>query len=229
MPRLPRPPPTAPPAPARLLRLAVAAAIVLAVLPARAAAAPRFTPRFEAWGAAPDALRARLDWTAEGDGDTERGSSTGSSGGGDVPSFCKAIARYPQPYRKKCLKRSAVVGATATKEGRRGEEAEVEAEAEIHRGRLLLLGAAKCRPDVPMMFGQYGEDYYLYTRHFSKMREPGVYLDVAANECVFHAFLFARGLLASIERLCAALLERGCGRGARFPQRDCPARTVRVY
>lgn len=43
-------------------------------------------------------------------------------------------------------------------------------------------GTPKCDPDHPMMFAQYGEDYFLYTRHFVHMKKPGFYLDIAANQ-----------------------------------------------
>lgn len=43
-------------------------------------------------------------------------------------------------------------------------------------------GTPKCDPDQPMMFAQYGEDYFLYTRHFVHMKKPGFYLDIAANQ-----------------------------------------------
>lgn len=43
-------------------------------------------------------------------------------------------------------------------------------------------GTPKCDPDQPMMFAQYGEDYFLYTRHFAHMKKPGFYLDIAANQ-----------------------------------------------
>lgn len=33
-----------------------------------------------------------------------------------------------------------------------------------------------------LMFSQYGEDFYLYTRHFVHYKRPGIYLDVASNQ-----------------------------------------------
>lgn len=44
--------------------------------------------------------------------------------------------------------------------------------------------APQCDPSKPMMFSQYAEDYYLYTRHFMHMQTPGIYLDVGANQYV---------------------------------------------
>lgn len=38
-----------------------------------------------------------------------------------------------------------------------------------------------CRDGKPAMFSQMQQDYYLWTRHFSKLRRRGVYLDIAAN------------------------------------------------
>lgn len=35
-----------------------------------------------------------------------------------------------------------------------------------------------------MMYSQFSQDYYVYTRHFSKLRRAGVYLDVATNDPV---------------------------------------------
>lgn len=69
-----------------------------------------------------------------------------------LPELCHQIVRKPQPLRKNC--------STAPK----------------------VKGAPRCDPNHPMMFSQYGEDYYLYTRHFSKYKKPGVYLDIATNE-----------------------------------------------
>lgn len=69
-----------------------------------------------------------------------------------TPNFCNEIIHFPQPNRKNC--------STAPK----------------------IAGAPVCDPTKPMMFSQYGEDYYLYTRHFSKLGRPGVYLDIATNE-----------------------------------------------
>lgn len=37
--------------------------------------------------------------------------------------------------------------------------------------------------EVPM-FSQFKQDYYFFTRHFSRLRRAGVYLDVAANDPV---------------------------------------------
>lgn len=69
-----------------------------------------------------------------------------------LPQFCSDIIEFPQPLRKNC--------STAPD----------------------IKGAPKCNPERHMMFSQYGEDYYLYTRHFSKLKRPGVYLDIATNE-----------------------------------------------
>lgn len=69
-----------------------------------------------------------------------------------VPEICKQVIEFPQPNTKNC--------STAP----------------------IVKGAPKCNPRKAMMFSQYGEDYYLYTRHFSKLNRPGVYLDIAANE-----------------------------------------------
>lgn len=35
-----------------------------------------------------------------------------------------------------------------------------------------------------LMFSQFQQDYYLYTRHFSKLKRAGVYLDIATNDPV---------------------------------------------
>lgn len=69
-----------------------------------------------------------------------------------LPQFCSDIIEFPQPLRKNC--------STAPD----------------------IKGAPRCNPERKMMFSQYGEDYYLYTRHFSKLKRPGVYLDIATNE-----------------------------------------------
>ena len=70
----------------------------------------------------------------------------------DLPDFCHEIIERPQPHRKHCANATAIPGAP------------------------------KCDPNSAMMFSQYGEDYYLYTRHFSKYSKPGLYLDIATNE-----------------------------------------------
>ncbi|PXF44114.1 hypothetical protein BWQ96_06195 [Gracilariopsis chorda] len=41
-----------------------------------------------------------------------------------------------------------------------------------------------CNNSLPQFFSQDGEDYYLYTRHFARMKRPGIYVDVAANDPV---------------------------------------------
>lgn len=33
-----------------------------------------------------------------------------------------------------------------------------------------------------IMFSQFKQDYYFYTKHFNKLKRPGIYLDVAAND-----------------------------------------------
>lgn len=38
-----------------------------------------------------------------------------------------------------------------------------------------------CRDGSSRMFSQYSQDYYVYTRFFSKMNRRGIYVDVAAN------------------------------------------------
>lgn len=38
-----------------------------------------------------------------------------------------------------------------------------------------------CRDGQYRMFSQYFQDYYLFTRHFSKMKRRGIYVDLAAN------------------------------------------------
>ncbi|CAN8061450.1 unnamed protein product [Agarophyton chilense] len=70
----------------------------------------------------------------------------------ELPKFCSEIFKFPQPLRKNC--------STASD----------------------IKGTPKCNPNRAMMFSQYGEDYYLYTRHFSKLNRPGVYLDIATND-----------------------------------------------
>lgn len=35
-----------------------------------------------------------------------------------------------------------------------------------------------------LLYSQFGQDYYVYTRHFSKLRRPGFYLDIATNDPV---------------------------------------------
>ncbi|PXF41442.1 Protein Star [Gracilariopsis chorda] len=71
-----------------------------------------------------------------------------------LPQFCSDIIEFPQPLRKNC--------STAPD----------------------IKGAPRCNPERKMMFSQYGEDYYLYTRHFSKLKRPGVYLDIATNDAI---------------------------------------------
>lgn len=66
--------------------------------------------------------------------------------------FCSEIKDYPQPLRKNCSTAKPVPGAPI------------------------------CDPKHPMMFSQYGEDYFLYTRHFQYMERPGTYLDIATNK-----------------------------------------------
>lgn len=39
-----------------------------------------------------------------------------------------------------------------------------------------------CKNGPTEMFSQFQQDYYLYTRHFSKLRRRGIYIDLAANE-----------------------------------------------
>lgn len=39
-----------------------------------------------------------------------------------------------------------------------------------------------CNNSLPQFFSQDGEDYYLFTRHFSRLERPGIYVDVAAND-----------------------------------------------
>lgn len=41
-----------------------------------------------------------------------------------------------------------------------------------------------CMDGKPAMFSQMQQDYYIWTRHFSKLRRRGVYLDIAANQPV---------------------------------------------
>lgn len=43
-------------------------------------------------------------------------------------------------------------------------------------------GNVTCDRERPQFFSQDGEDYYLYTRHFSKLNRAGVYVDIAAND-----------------------------------------------
>lgn len=74
--------------------------------------------------------------------------------------FCKQIIDYPQPHQKNC---SAPTGSASK---------ELDPKT----------GTPVCDPSRAMMFGQYGEDYFLYTRHFRHMKTPGVYLDVATNQ-----------------------------------------------
>lgn len=72
---------------------------------------------------------------------------------GDKPeAFCSEIKAFPQPLRKNCSTAEPVPGAP------------------------------KCDPEHPMMFSQYGEDYFLYTRHFRFLQRPGTYLDIATNK-----------------------------------------------
>lgn len=35
-----------------------------------------------------------------------------------------------------------------------------------------------------LMYSQFGQDYYVYSRHFSKLKREGIYLDVATNDPV---------------------------------------------
>lgn len=78
----------------------------------------------------------------------------------NIPEFCQKILKFPQPHVKNCSNADRVPGTP------------------------------KCDESRPMMFSQYGEDYYLYTRHFAHMSTPGIYLDIATNEYVFNSFLF---------------------------------------
>lgn len=39
-------------------------------------------------------------------------------------------------------------------------------------------------PDETLMFSQFKQDFYLFTRHFAELKRPGVYLDVATNDPV---------------------------------------------
>lgn len=72
-----------------------------------------------------------------------------------LPQFCREILEFPQPLRKNCSHAEPIPGTP------------------------------KCNPKSAMMFAQYGEDYFLYTRHFQKtMKGPGVYLDIAANDAI---------------------------------------------
>lgn len=72
-----------------------------------------------------------------------------------LPEFCRQIINSPQPNRKNCSTAPPVPGTP------------------------------KCNPEIPMMYSQYGEDYFLYTRHFKHtMKKPGVYLDVATNDAI---------------------------------------------
>lgn len=73
----------------------------------------------------------------------------------DLPSFCTDIMAYPQPLRKNCPNAEPVSGTP------------------------------KCDPSRPMMYSQYGEDYFLYTRHFQHLQRPGTYLDIATNKYVY--------------------------------------------
>lgn len=43
----------------------------------------------------------------------------------------------------------------------------------------------RCENGSVSMFGQYAQDFYLYTNHFSKMTRRGIYVDIAANDPVF--------------------------------------------
>lgn len=69
-----------------------------------------------------------------------------------IPAFCQDIKEYPQPHRKNCST------------------------------RFMDEGTPKCDESRAMMFSQYGEDYYLYTRHFSKLKRAGIYVDIATND-----------------------------------------------
>lgn len=44
------------------------------------------------------------------------------------------------------------------------------------------VGEEDCDFRPGLMFSQYGEDYYLYTRHFVHYNNPGFYLDIATNQ-----------------------------------------------
>lgn len=67
------------------------------------------------------------------------------------PEFCTAIKEYPQPLRKSCDNENQVKGD------------------------------AKCNMSKPMMFSQHAEDYFLYSRHFSRLDRPGIYVDIGAS------------------------------------------------
>lgn len=71
--------------------------------------------------------------------------------------FCSKIKAFPQPLVKNCSTAEPVPGAP------------------------------KCDPEHPMMFSQYGEDYFLYTRHFRYLQRPGTYLDIATNKYVHNS------------------------------------------
>lgn len=79
-----------------------------------------------------------------------------------TPDFCTEIKDFPQPYRKNCSSTTPV-------------SRKIDPDT----------GAPTCDPSRSMMFSQYGEDYFLYTRHFQHMKKPGIYLDVATNQYVF--------------------------------------------
>lgn len=40
----------------------------------------------------------------------------------------------------------------------------------------------RCKDNSYQLFSQMHQDYYIFTRHFSKLKRRGIYLDVAANE-----------------------------------------------
>eukprot|EP00177_Eucheuma_denticulatum_P004076 GFKZ01007382.1.p1 GENE.GFKZ01007382.1~~GFKZ01007382.1.p1 ORF type:complete len:299 (+),score=41.99 GFKZ01007382.1:202-1098(+) len=54
----------------------------------------------------------------------------------------------------------------------------------LERGCRRNRDTMRCANGEYMMFSQMGQDYYLYTRHFSKLGRRGVYLDVATNDPV---------------------------------------------
>lgn len=54
------------------------------------------------------------------------------------------------------------------------------ADSQCRRDRSTM----RCRDGRYVMFSQMSQDYYLYTRHFSTLKRPGVYLDVATNDPV---------------------------------------------
>lgn len=58
--------------------------------------------------------------------------------------------------------------------------------------------AMKCLNDSfsAVMFSQYFQDYYLYTRHFKYLKRPGIYVDIAANDpiTISNTYFFDRCL-----------------------------------